>query len=401
MAHISEDRILESSTTTGTGAFTLAGALSAFRPFSDVMSVGDTCWYAIWRVDGSGNPTVQFEVGLGTYSAASTLTRTTVLESSNAGAVVNFLLGTKYVALTLTASNTAQFDNIGAAIFPLATAEPPTPASGLYLYAKELLPGNTALKTKRPSGVDSPVQDSISFNRFIKYQGGGVALVAIGGGSLTAATAGASITPTAGPNILNALSRTQFSTAATANAINSVRAGAVNLAAQVIRGTIDGEGGFRVVMRFNLSALQANNRFFAGLVDVVAAPTNVDPFTSTTPGKVGLAVNTATDANWRLVHNITGTAPTTIALGANYPVNITDLIELVLFCRPRLATSGNITYRVRRYTTTGDPAFETTGTLLTNTPGGGTFLYPVLWMVNVTAAVASFQANSITIESDF
>lgn len=92
MAFVLADRVRESSTTTGAGAFTLGGAPNtSYQPFSAVMSVGDTCWYSI-VLPGSA-----WETGIGTYSAASTLTRTTILASSNAGAAVNFGAGTKDV----------------------------------------------------------------------------------------------------------------------------------------------------------------------------------------------------------------------------------------------------------------------------------------------------------------
>ncbi len=104
MAHITEDRVAESTTTTGTGALTLAGALTGFRAFGAVMtSPSDTCWYALWAVDASGNATGDFECGLGTYSASNTLARTQILQSSNAGAAVNLSAGTKYVAISLLA----------------------------------------------------------------------------------------------------------------------------------------------------------------------------------------------------------------------------------------------------------------------------------------------------------
>lgn len=404
MAHITEDRVFETSVTTGTGAFTLDGAVAGFRAFADVATVGDTFWYSIWRVDVSGAPSGQYEVGLGTYSAANTLTRTTVLESSNAGAAVVFLTGTKQVALTLTAVNTAQFDSVGAMWLPAASAEPPTPATGNYLYAKQIVPGQTALKSKRPSGVDSPIQDAIAFNRFVKYQGGPAVIAAIGGGALTAATAGTTfLSPAAGTTIRNALSRTQYATAATANSINALYANnATTLNVNTLRGSLNGEGGFRLVMRFGIGAVAAGNRFFAGLRDVLTVPVNTtDPFVTTTPGGIALVANTATDANWRIAHNVSGTAPTTIALGANFPVNNTDLVELVLFCRPFTTVAGNVGYRVRRYTNTGEPAFEATGTISTNLPAGATFLYPGMWMNNVAASAVNWQVNSITLESDF
>ena len=97
MGQIIADRVKESSTTTGTGALTLGGAVTGFRAFSAVCSVGDTVHYAIEAVGSNFAPGGAWEVGLGTYSAANTLTRTTVLSSSNAGAAVDFAAGTKHV----------------------------------------------------------------------------------------------------------------------------------------------------------------------------------------------------------------------------------------------------------------------------------------------------------------
>ncbi len=107
MTQIIDDCIVETSTTTGTGAFTLAGAVTGFRTFASVCSVGDRAYYLIEAVDGSGNRTGEWETGFGTYSSAGVLTRTTVHESSNAGAAVNFSAGTKRVMISLTAAAVA------------------------------------------------------------------------------------------------------------------------------------------------------------------------------------------------------------------------------------------------------------------------------------------------------
>lgn len=98
-----KDRVLETSTTTGTGDFTLAGAVTGFRTFASVCSTSDTAYYYIEGVDANGIPTGEWETGLGTYSGANKLTRTTVLASSNAGSAVSFSAGTKRVGLTATA----------------------------------------------------------------------------------------------------------------------------------------------------------------------------------------------------------------------------------------------------------------------------------------------------------
>jgi len=89
MALVIADRVRETSTTTGTGTLTLAGAVSGFQTFSSAIGDTNTCYYTI--VNGS-----EWEVGLGTVGAG-TLARTTILQSSNADAAVNFSAGTKDV----------------------------------------------------------------------------------------------------------------------------------------------------------------------------------------------------------------------------------------------------------------------------------------------------------------
>ena len=88
MALVVKDRVKETSTTTGTGTLTLAGAADGFQSFAAVGD-GNTTYYAIV----SGN---DYEVGLGTYTASgTTLSRTTILESSNSGSALNLGAGTK------------------------------------------------------------------------------------------------------------------------------------------------------------------------------------------------------------------------------------------------------------------------------------------------------------------
>lgn len=109
MAFITADRVLDSSTSTGTGAFVVSGTPAAgYRTFSAVMSVSDTCYYSI-----QGQTTSEWEVGLGTYSSANTLTRTTVYSSSNSGSAVTFSAGTKNVFITMAASRSPQLNASG------------------------------------------------------------------------------------------------------------------------------------------------------------------------------------------------------------------------------------------------------------------------------------------------
>lgn len=99
MATRSEDRVLETSTTTGTGSFTLAGAVAGFRTFDSAVASADVVPYYIEAVDANGVPTGDWETGIATYSGSNVLARSTVKRSSNGNAAVNFSAGTKRVGL--------------------------------------------------------------------------------------------------------------------------------------------------------------------------------------------------------------------------------------------------------------------------------------------------------------
>ena len=106
MALVINDRVKETSTTTGTGTLTLDGAVSGFETFSSAIGNTNTTYYAI--VNGNG----EFEVGLGTVGAG-TLSRDTIISSSNSDAAVNFSAGTKDVFCTLPASKAVILDSSG------------------------------------------------------------------------------------------------------------------------------------------------------------------------------------------------------------------------------------------------------------------------------------------------
>ena len=103
------DRVRETTTTTGTGAISLGGAVTNFETFSANLNNSDTTYYAI--VDNTNG---DFEVGLGTYaSSGNTLTRTTPISSSNSNSAVNFGAGTKDVFITTPASKMPFLDASG------------------------------------------------------------------------------------------------------------------------------------------------------------------------------------------------------------------------------------------------------------------------------------------------
>ena len=100
MALIVNDRVKETSTTTGTGTLNLAGAETGYESFVSGIGTTNTTYYAIEL-----NSASEFEVGIGTVTDASpdTLSRDTVISSSNSDSKVDFSAGTKNVFCTLPA----------------------------------------------------------------------------------------------------------------------------------------------------------------------------------------------------------------------------------------------------------------------------------------------------------
>ncbi len=117
MALVLKDRVKEQTTTTGTGTITLDGTVSGFESFASVGD-GNTTYYAI--VSQSAD---EWEVGLGTYTAAGTLlSRDTILESSNSDAAVNFSAGTKDVFVTYPSDKAVYADAAGEVSVTRATS---------------------------------------------------------------------------------------------------------------------------------------------------------------------------------------------------------------------------------------------------------------------------------------
>lgn len=286
-------------------------------------------------------------------------------------------------------------------VIPALAAEPAVPAAGFgALYARSFA-GRVMPKWVGPSGVDYPIQSHLGFNNIAIWRGG----------ATTAATTFASVTgsmpytsasPTA-PSIpvlsttslRNQTYRSQLSTGGTAGGMAYIRA----TTARLWRGNAATLGGFFVVHRFSLGAatLQAGIRCFVGLWDNPGNPSNVDPTTSTVAAagtRIGLAINSNT-GNWNFIHMATLTAPTVIPLGANFPVNNTDLYELILFAKPN---ATQIEYRVTNWSTNQ----QVSGVVTTNMPGPTVFLGPVMWITNnTTAAAQAFDFISTYVETDY
>lgn len=136
MALIIKDRVLETCSSPGTGAVTLLGAATGYQTFNAAIGNGNTCYYTIADQSGSN-----WEVGIGTFASPATLSRTTVLASSNGGTVVNFNSGTQNVFETYPAGKAVTTDTLA---YPPAIGGT-TPNSGAFTSLSAT--GTTTLAT--------------------------------------------------------------------------------------------------------------------------------------------------------------------------------------------------------------------------------------------------------------
>ena len=167
-----------------------------------------------------------------------------------------------------------------------------------------------------------------------------------------------------------------LTSAATAAAFSQIRSAMLRL----WRGSAAGLGGFKVSIAFGLGTLQAGMRSFVGIDSNNAAQTNVDPTTTSTTSKIGLAINNNT-GNWNLINNVAGTAPTVLALGTSFPVDVTTLYTLELVALPN---GSSIAYRVINRNT----GAVATGSLTTNIPANTTYMHINGWATNNATAAA-------------
>jgi len=132
VAFVLNDRVKETTTTTGTGTLNLAGAATGFETFVAGIGNSNVTYYCI-----AGQGTAEFEVGIGTVTDASpdTLSRTTILSSSNSDSAVDFSAGTKDVFCTLPAGRTIREVDTALNVPTGTTAQRAgSPAAGDFRY---------------------------------------------------------------------------------------------------------------------------------------------------------------------------------------------------------------------------------------------------------------------------
>jgi len=256
------DRVRETTTSTGTGAITLGGTVAGFVSFSSVLSTNDTTYYVI-----VSSTATDWEVGVGTYSS-NTLTRTTVLDSSNSNALVNFTVGTKAVFIAQPA---------GRAVY----------SDGTSIVSSD---GKSVLITAGGTGVTSyAVGDTL-------YYAAGTVL-----SKLSIGTAGQVMTSTGTApqwSTLSGIAVTTISFGSTGLTPNSATGGAVTVAGTL--GTANGGT--------NLTSFTSGGAVYATSTSVLTTGT-----LPTTAGGTGLASYTAGD----ITYYASGTALSKLGIGSS------------------------------------------------------------------------------------
>jgi hypothetical protein len=343
------DRVRETSVTIGTGPLTLTGAPAGFRAFASAYTpgAGDVIRYVIEGVDANGAQTGEWEVGVGALAGDGTLTRGGVVASSNAGALVSFSAGTKrvYDAATVGAVDAAA----------------------------------AALIATHSAGADPHnwLEQNIGRGKVGLWlpQGWATNVTSIGiGAPVTIGTPAARALATT--SLLTAQRRYAMTTGAGAGSAALIYSN--NHPLPLWR-----QFGFRFIARVAISdpVLVSGGRTFFGLIGAVAFTAN-EP--TTFVNMMGFGTTTG-DANLSIMHNDSSGTATKIDLGSSFPVNLTDVYELMLDCEPGAAT---VTWRVRNVST----GAEATGTISTNLPADTVQLLIQLQRSNgATAAVVGFD----------
>ena len=152
MALVVNDRVKESTAVVGTGTATLLGAALGFQSFA-VIGNGNITYYCIADQGGAN-----WEVGLGTYTlSGTTLARTTVLSSSNAGALVSVPAGTKDVFCTDPSERSVHQDQTLTAYVPQVAASNGLVLNNTTVSTSYILPTGYNVSSVGPITINSGV----------------------------------------------------------------------------------------------------------------------------------------------------------------------------------------------------------------------------------------------------
>lgn len=376
------DRVRDVTTSTGTGAVTLAGTPpTGFRSFASALSTADTMIYCVAHQSAD-----EWEVGIGTLSATTTLARTSVLSSSNAGALVSFTAGTKDVFITQAADGYLQLLSL------VGATEPVPPAGTLTLFGRSIA-GRIFPAFVGPSGLSTSVQPMLGRNR--------VTTAMPVAGTTSVSVTGIALTPTgtltaaapASTNLHTSLARGDYLiTAASTTAVAGWRGSANGF----WLGNAAGLGGFTFICRWSpaTGVATATARHFVGMTNSTAAPTDVEPSSLTNMFGVGWD---AADTNMQMMSNDASGTATKVDLGGSFPVPSADrpgVWELAMFSAPN---SGAVNWTVSDVVS----GATASGTITTDLPSNTTFLSPRGYMsVGGTSSVIGTTLFGLYLETD-
>ena len=397
MAHITADRVKDTTTTTGTGAITLSGTSpSGFRTFASVMATADTCYYAI--VGPS-----EWEVGVGTFTTPTTLARTTVLSSST-GSAVSFSAGSKDVFITLSADQTIIEDPDHSIDMVGISAEPVNPATGhLKFYAKDI-GGRMMPKVLGAVGVDTALQPALFTNRMVMFMpSNGTVGTGLTGFSPAWTSNGTVLTPTpatTAPALSNQMKRTRYANVVTTT--NQQLGPRFNSATeqQFWRGNAAGLGGFYFYSRFIVELYPASTvRIFSGLTSTATGSVAIsDTVLANTCGLWHDTTDPSSGANSFNFVSKDATTATKQSIPLTNAIAAGNSYDFAMFCAPNGAEIfwrlvdlvNNITY---------------SGSKTTNLPAATAFMQPQTQMsngtANITVTTTAIGVVSIYVESDF
>lgn len=383
MAYVIADRVKETTTTTGTGAASLDGAVTGFQAFSAVCSNNDVVWYCI-----AHQAATEWEVGLGTWNTGPVLTRTdagVLAGSSGAGARVSFSSGTKDVFITAPASRIYALTNELVLNTPIVTAIPAAPSTGyLKIYSRNRA-GRYFVDMKGPSGMDTSLQPALFGNNVTMWLPGTgtTAAIAFGVNWTTGATqAHPAIADT---SVMTSIKRATYTTTTTAGNASGVRTGA----AVAIRNR-----GFFFFARFGISTYHSAMQVVVGLNGSNAILAGEPSAVNDT---IAMTKDTG-ETTWQVTTRDTSTAHKnstgrTTAIGSNV-----EIFDFTAFCKPgdtkiteRVVDAGDGTVLI-------DNVEETS-----NLPTAATILYAHAECRNVTGGAgvtAGIFVNRIYIETD-
>ena len=344
-----KDRCLETTTSTGTANLTLAGAVTGFRTLSSVHDTGELISYCIEGVDANKVPTGEWEIGYGNISTTTNLVRLLAIESSNAGAFVNFSAGTKLVYTNLSSQ--------------LANSD---------VMEKQFSSWMTAANSATVPTVN-------------------------GMNAFTAIVAGTLIAP-ATTNKSTRVKRIRYSTTAVAGNVNGIYIAASGSLHDTIS---DGSaGGFVYRWRISTATIASTARAFWGLRNIVTAPTNVALNTLT--NHVGFGYETGGSGISTVGSGSAFNATNLVDLGANLTIGGTDLIDFTLIAPMNKA--NQVLWGVKRVGVANAAASGlfsnvTPGTTM---PSSTTLLGPAFWITNnATAAITQFDMVSLAKSSEY